>query len=65
MNLSNKVLAGTVLFTGTACVIDHNFSLKEGDIVEISNSMLGILNNKICLHSTEEKNYIFREEKKT
>ena len=64
MNLSNKVLPGTVLFTGTACIIDHNFSLKDGDILEISNPEIGILNNKISLHSKEEKNYSLREEEK-
>ena len=57
MNLSNKVSPGSVLFTGTACVIDHNFSLKKNDLVSISNSQIGNLENYIDLHKKDKKYY--------
>ncbi len=63
MNLSNKTSPGTVLFTGTACIIDHKFTLKEGDIVEVSNSKIGILSNEVLCHSKEKKKYMLRENK--
>ncbi len=55
MNLSNKVSAGSILYTGTACVIDHNFTLKKKDKVIIYNNKLGILENYIDLHKKEKK----------
>ena len=57
MNLSNKVSPGSILFTGTACVIDHNFSLKKNDLVSISNSQIGNLENYIDLHKKDKKYY--------
>lgn len=55
MNLSNKVSTGSILFTGTACVINHNFTLKKKDKVIVYNDKLGILENSIDLHKKEKK----------
>ncbi len=57
MNLSNKVSPGSVLYTGTACVIDHNFALKENDNVIVYNKYLGKLVNTIKIHKDNKKNY--------
>ena len=62
VNLSNKVLPGSVLFTGTTCVIDHKFGLKKKDVIEISNPLIGNLINEINIHPIEKKNYIKRNE---
>ena len=62
VNLSNKVLLGSVLFTGTTCVIDHKFGLKKKDVIEISNPLIGNLINEINIHPIEKKNYIKRNE---
>ena len=42
---NNTVPAGTLLFTGTACVIPHDFALAEGDVVSVSVEGLGVLEN--------------------
>jgi 2-dehydro-3-deoxy-D-arabinonate dehydratase len=60
VNLSNKVLPGSVLFTGTTCVIDHKFGLKKKDVIEISSPSIGNLINEINIHPIEKKNYIKR-----
>jgi len=57
MNLSNKVNPGSVLFTGTACVIDHKFTLKKNDKVIINNSLLGELINNIKVHKDKKKKF--------
>ncbi|MDC0206569.1 fumarylacetoacetate hydrolase family protein [Nitrospinae bacterium] len=61
MNYSNLVAPGTVLFTGTTCVIDHDFSLKKGDSVEISTPQIGVLENRINIHSDVIKDFPIRE----
>ena len=63
MNLSNKVSPGSVLFTGTACILDHNVGLKEGDEVKIISNKIGELTNKIHLHSHQDKKYVKRDNK--
>ena len=57
MNLSNNVSSGSVLYTGTACVIDHKFALKENDKVIVKNDILGELINKIKTYKKVKKNY--------
>tara|TARA_B100000965_G_scaffold406313_1_gene444573 strand:+ start:658 stop:1584 length:927 start_codon:yes stop_codon:yes gene_type:complete len=61
MNLSNNVSAGSILYTGTACVINHSFFLKKNDKVVIYNSLIGKLENKINLHKKQKKNYKLRK----
>ncbi len=61
MNLSNNVSPGSILYTGTACVINHNFSLKKNDKVQIYNSVIGKLENKVNLHKKEKKYYKIRK----
>lgn len=58
--MANPVQPGTVFYTGTACVIDHDFSLKEKDFVEISNSLIGGIRNPVSLHSMSVKDFISR-----
>lgn len=61
MNFSNKVDLGTVLYTGTTCVIDHNFALQKGDIVDVFSPIIGCLRNEIIVHNFPDKNYSIRE----
>jgi len=61
LNLSNEIPTGTVLFTGTACVIDHEFGLKKNDEVIIYNNLIGELKNKIDRYKKVEKNFIKRD----
>ncbi|NOY72905.1 MAG: fumarylacetoacetate hydrolase [Gammaproteobacteria bacterium] len=61
MNHSNTVATGTVLYTGTTCVIDHDFDLQVGDVVEISSPQVGILKNEINIHDKPLRNYPIRE----
>ena len=61
MNYSNHVVPGAVLYTGTACVIDHDFNLKKGDSVEISTPLIGVLQNTINIHSDVTKDFPIRE----
>ena len=60
LNFSNDVTLGSVLFTGTTCVIDHNFSLAKGDIVVIKSPTFGNLRNEIHVHDFPEKNFSLR-----
>ena len=57
MNYSNCVPPGTVLFTGTTCVIDHKFGLEKGDFVEISTPLIGALQNNINSHPKVRKDF--------
>jgi 2-dehydro-3-deoxy-D-arabinonate dehydratase len=55
----NKVPSGTALFTGTTCVIPHDFALQEGDVVHIQSEVFGLLSNpiqksKAIMKSTDE-----------
>jgi 2-dehydro-3-deoxy-D-arabinonate dehydratase len=38
---------GAIVMTGTGVVPDRNFTLQEGDLVEISISDLGVLSNSV------------------
>lgn len=60
LNFNNPVPAGTVLFTGTACVIPHDFSLEEGDITVVSVSGLGELRNPVVRHQRPRRNFSTR-----
>ena len=57
LKLHNKVPCGTILFTGTSCVIPHDFALKENDEVLVSMDEIGELRNKILKHKVVDKNY--------
>jgi 2-dehydro-3-deoxy-D-arabinonate dehydratase len=57
MNFSNNVPSGSVLFTGTTCVIDHDFNLMENDLIIISTPQIGSLENGIKMHKYIERNY--------
>jgi len=48
---------GTVLYTGTTCVIDHDFGLEKGDFVEISTPLIGALQNNINVHVKERRDF--------
>lgn len=61
MNYSNLVAPGTVLYTGTTCVVDHDFDLKKGDSVEISTPLIGVLENTINVHDDVIKDFPIRE----
>jgi len=63
MNYSNLVESGSILYTGTTCVIDHNFYLRKDDLVEISTPLIGILQNSIKIHVDIIKDYPIREGK--
>ena len=45
--LDNDVFAGTALFTGTCIVPPNDFTLQEGDRVDIEIEGIGVLSNKI------------------
>ena len=47
LTFNNTVPSGTLLFTGTACVIPHDFALQEGDTVRVSVEGLGVLENPV------------------
>lgn len=61
MNYSNCVAPGTVLFTGTTCVINHDFGLEKGDIVEISTPLIGVLQNNVNAHAKVTKDFPVRK----
>lgn len=48
LNFNNLVPVGTLLFTGTACIVPHNFGLEDGDIVSIRAEGFGELKNPVC-----------------
>jgi 2-dehydro-3-deoxy-D-arabinonate dehydratase len=58
--MANPVEPGTIFYTGTACVIDHEFSLKEKDIVKVSCPLIGVMKNSVYLHKMPIKNFINR-----
>lgn len=47
---NNSVPAGSLLFTGTCCVIPHDFRLQDGDIIEIFSPGIGKLTNTVGAH---------------
>lgn len=47
----NEIFDGTVLLTGTCIVPPNEFTLQDGDRVEIEISNLGVLNNPVTLNS--------------
>lgn len=60
LNYNNIVPAGTLLFTGTACIIPHDFCLEEGDIVTVEKEGFGQLVNTIKRWQKPEVNYTTR-----
>ncbi len=57
LKLNNKVPCGTLLFTGTACIIPHDFALQENDEVKVIMEEIGELRNDIFLHKKIKKEY--------
>lgn len=54
--LDNPVPNGTVLLTGTGIVPPDEFTLRQGDIVEISVEEIGVLRNSVAASGfTDEK----------
>lgn len=51
--LDNEVFDGTVLLTGTCIVPPNEFTLEEGDRIEIEISQIGILNNLVKSQSSK------------
>lgn len=47
LSFNNSIPSGTLLFTGTACVIPHDFCLRHGDQVTVMIEGLGVLRNTI------------------
>jgi 2-dehydro-3-deoxy-D-arabinonate dehydratase len=60
LTYNNTVPSGTLLFTGTACVIPHDFALAEGDIVRVSVEGLGVLENPMKKLSSPPANFTTR-----
>ena len=61
MNYSNLVQSGTVLFTGTTCVLDHNFGLQKNDLIEISTPLIGTLRNHVNVHAKLANDFKLRK----
>lgn len=57
LKLNNKVPCGSLLFTGTACIIPHDFALLENDKVIIEMEEIGQLRNTIIKHKKIERDY--------
>lgn len=60
LGYNSPVPSGTLLFTGTACVIPHDFALEHGDRVLVAVSGLGELENPIFRHSPPSWAYSLR-----
>jgi len=60
MNFNSPVEAGSVLFTGTACVVPHDFCLAAGDIAIVSMRGFGELRNPISMQSIPVKDFLPR-----
>jgi 2-dehydro-3-deoxy-D-arabinonate dehydratase len=48
----NPVPPGTILLTGTGIVPPDDFSLRDGDLVEIEIEGIGVLRNRISVLSS-------------
>ena len=57
LKLNNKVPCGSLLFTGTACVIPHDFALQDNDQVKVIMKEIGELRNNILRHKLIKKEY--------
>jgi 2-dehydro-3-deoxy-D-arabinonate dehydratase len=60
LKFNNSVPTGTLLFTGTACIIPHDFSLQEGDIVSVEKVNFGRMTNTVKRLDTPTKHYTTR-----
>jgi 2-dehydro-3-deoxy-D-arabinonate dehydratase len=50
--LDNEIFNGTVLLTGTCIVPPNEFTLLDGDRIEIEISGIGVLNNPVKLQTS-------------
>ncbi|SEC78919.1 fumarylacetoacetate hydrolase family protein [Paenibacillus sp. GP183] len=53
LTLNNEIFDGTVLLTGTCIVPSNEFTLLDGDRIEIEISDIGVLNNPVKLHANK------------
>lgn len=60
LNFNNPAEAGSLIFTGTACVIPHDFCLAEGDVVTVSMKGFGELVNTITVQPAPHRNFPLR-----
>jgi 2-dehydro-3-deoxy-D-arabinonate dehydratase len=44
----NEIFDGTILLTGTSIVPPNEFTLLDGDTIEIEISDIGVLKNPVC-----------------
>ncbi|GAX88568.1 fumarylacetoacetate hydrolase family protein [Effusibacillus lacus] len=51
----NVIFDGTVLLTGTCIVPPNEFTLNDGDRIEIEISGIGVLNNPVCQQASSEE----------
>jgi len=49
----NEIFDGTVLLTGTCIVPPNEFTLLDGDRIEIEISRIGVLNNPVRLEASK------------
>ena len=57
LKLNNNVPCGSLLFTGTACIIPHDFALEKDDEVKVNMNEIGELRNNVFKHKTVKKEY--------
>ena len=57
LKFNNQVPCGSLLFTGTACLIPHDFALMENDKVIVEMEEIGQLRNTILIHKNIERDY--------
>ncbi|MFM6928220.1 MAG: fumarylacetoacetate hydrolase family protein [Bdellovibrio sp.] len=57
LKFNNDVPAGAVLFTGTTCVIPHDFALLDGDVMTVECEPFGQLVNTACRSKSPEEKY--------
>jgi 2-dehydro-3-deoxy-D-arabinonate dehydratase len=48
----NEIFDGTILLTGTCIVPPNDFTLLDGDRIEIEISGIGVLNNPVKLQTS-------------
>jgi 2-dehydro-3-deoxy-D-arabinonate dehydratase len=60
LRLNNSVPSGTLLFTGTACIIPHDFSLRDGDTVTVEKEGYGKMVNSVEKLKVPNKNFKVR-----
>ena len=49
LGLYNNLPRTTILLTGTGIVPADDFSLREGDVIEVSSPAIGVLRNPVKL----------------